>query len=165
MDGVRRPGTAVFRRPFDLPGLGRSAHAGEYTVRAEPGANPSGLRSGEGILLIDLKSAGTRPAEHDWFRVTLEALDAALVNDRLPASERAAAMLKKVLGDAMVRLAMRSDPGLEATFGQLNARILGHRPLRGGVRQEHGKRTGTRRSTTLRGAAGRRAQERAKPAA
>ena len=165
MDGVRSPSTAVFRRPFDLPGLGRSARAGEYTVRAEPGANPSGLRAGQGILLIDLNSAGTCPADHNWFRVSIEALDAALVIDKLPANERAAAMLENLLGDALVRLAMRSDPGLQAKFRQLNARILGHRPLQGGVRREHGKRLGQRRSSSPRAASGLRAQERAQPAA
>ena len=164
MNGARRPSTAMFTRPFDLPGLGRAAPPGEYTVRAEPGANPSGLRSGAGILLIDLKSAGTRPAGHDWFRVSLKALDAALINDKLPADERVAAMLQKVLGDGMVNLAIRSDPGLEAKFRQLNDRIIGHRPLRGGVRPEAGKRE-TRRSTAPGGASGQRARVRAEPAA
>ncbi|MEM7530352.1 MAG: hypothetical protein AAF416_22355 [Pseudomonadota bacterium] len=171
MDGSRRPSTAVFTRPFDLPGLGRSMPAGEYAVcyEARPSmpARPGGsVDAGyPGVLLIDLKSAGVRPADHDWFSVSLEALDTALFTDRLPASERAAAMLEKVLADAMVRLAVRRDPGLEARFRQLNARILGHIPFRASLRQEHGKRAGTHRSAKAGGISRRLRREQARPAA
>ncbi|MEM9761492.1 MAG: hypothetical protein AAF968_03105 [Pseudomonadota bacterium] len=116
-------------------------------------------------MLIDLRSAAIRPASTEWFRVSIEALDAALATDRLPTSERAAALLKRVQGDPIVRLAIRSDPGLEARFGQLSARILGHIPLRSSVHQELGKRAGTHRSAKLSRISRRRSREQVRPAA
>lgn len=100
--------TAVFKRPFVLPGLEEVLPAGEYRVEAEACA-PADLKGWKAQVHVHLHSTPGSPALARSLTVPLEDLDRAVARDKLTGRPLADIVLEEMLGDPMVRLFMASD--------------------------------------------------------
>ena len=105
------PTTAVFARPFVVPGLDEVLPAGEYRVEAEIPA-PSGLADPEAwkaSVLVHLHPTPGSPGLARTLTLPLQDLERALARDKLSGQPLADFFLEEMLADPMVRLFMQSD--------------------------------------------------------
>jgi hypothetical protein len=100
--------TAVFERPFVVPGLEEVLPAGEYRLEAEVGT-PSDLESWKALVLVHLHPTPGSPALARTLTLPLEELDRAVARDKLSGRPLADFVLEQMLADPMVRLFMASD--------------------------------------------------------
>ena len=112
--------TAVFQRPFVVPGLEEVLPAGEYLLEAEiaPGAvDPEGAR-----VLVHLHPTPGSPALARSLTLPLAELDRAVARDKLTGRPLADHLLEQLLEDPMVRLFMESDGISDEDMRRLHSR-------------------------------------------
>ena len=117
------PTTAVFARPFVVPGLDEVLPAGEYRVQAELRA-PSGLADPEAwkaSVLVHLHPTPGSPGLARTLTLPLQDLEHALARDKLSGQSLADFFLEEMLADPMVRLFMQSDGVSEAHVRRLHS--------------------------------------------
>jgi hypothetical protein len=111
MQGIKRSTTAIFSKPFLLPGLEEVLPAGEYHLEAELEA-PSGLADPErwkASVLVHLHPTLGSPGLVRTLTIPLADLEHALARDKLSGQPLADFFLEEMLADPLVRLVMESD--------------------------------------------------------
>ena len=124
MSVVRSKTTAVFARPFSVPGLDEVLPAGEYSLETELAATP-GLADPErwkASVLIHLHPDAAAPGLARTLTIPLADLEQALAEDKLTGRPLADFVLDELLADPMVRLVMASDGVSEAEVRRLHSR-------------------------------------------
>ena len=134
---VKSKSTAVFLRPFVIPGFDEVLPAGEYAFEAELEA-PTGFSNPESWMasvLIHLRPKAKSPALAQTLTVPLRELERALARDKLSGQPLADFFLEEMLVDPMVRLVMQSEGVSETYLRRLysgsreqrpTANVLGH---------------------------------------
>ena len=145
---VKSKSTAVFLRPFVIPGFDEVLPAGEYAFEAELDA-PTGLSSPESWIasvLIHLHPKANSPGLAQTLTIPLQELERALVKDKLSGQPLADFFLEEMLADPMVRFVMQSGGVSEAYLRRVysgsreqrpTANVLGHE-LKGHTREKRG---------------------------
>ena len=111
MTVVKKRVSAVFARPFRIPGLDETLPPGEYALDAEIAApaghpDPAGWKAS---VLIHLLPQPASPALARTLTVPLADLERALAENLRSAAPPARVGLDELLADPMVRLFMASD--------------------------------------------------------
>ena len=115
--------TAVFLRPFVIPGFSEVLPPGEYALEVELHA-PSGVRCPEAwkaSVLVHLHPTPGSPGLARTLTVPLENLEDAVARDKLSGQPLADFVLEEMLGDPMVRLFMQSDGVTEDDMRRLHS--------------------------------------------
>ena len=135
MEVLKCKSTAVFSRPFVVPGFHEVLPAGEYDFDAELEA-PTGFpcpESWKASVLIHLQPKARSPALAQTLTIPLEELERALATDKLSGQPLADLFLEEMLADPMVRLVMQSDGVSEADLRRSHSgsreRMLTSNPL------------------------------------
>jgi hypothetical protein len=111
MSAVKARTTAVFVRPFRVPGLNELLPTGEYVLETELEA-PSGFADSESwkaSVLIHLHPKAAAPGLARTLTVPLADLEQAQAEDHLSGAPLAEFRLDELLADPMVRMFMASD--------------------------------------------------------
>jgi hypothetical protein len=123
MSRVKARTTAVFVRPFRIPGLDEELPAGEYALETEL-EPPSGFpdpESWRASVLIHLHPKDASPGLARTLTVPLADLERAEAEDRLSGRPLAEFLLDELLADPMVRLFMASDGITEDEMRRLHS--------------------------------------------
>jgi hypothetical protein len=127
---VKSKSTAVFLRPFVVPGFDEVLPAGEYAFEAELEA-PTGFSNPESWIasvLIYLHPKAKSPGLAQTLTIPLQELERALAKDKLSGQPLADFFLEKMLADPMIRLVMQSDGVSEAYLRRLYSGSREERP-------------------------------------
>ena len=118
--------TAIFDRPFSLPGLAEMLPAGEYDLQAEILAPPDHRDpdrwKASTLVLVRLQARASHPGLARSITVPLSALEHALGRDKLTGGSLVDFFVEEMLADPMVQLVMRADRVTEAEVRTLYAR-------------------------------------------
>ena len=122
--------TAIFERPFSLPGFAEVLPAGEYDLETEISAPPDHRDPDrwKASVLVRLHPRNTHPGLVRSLTVPLSALEDALGRDKLTGASLVDFFIDEMLADPMVQLVMRADRVTEAEVRALYA--SGGRPGR-----------------------------------
>lgn len=122
--------TAIFERPFSLPGFAEVLPAGEYDLETEISAPPDHRDADrwKASVLVRLHPRTSHPGLVRSLTVPLSALEDALGRDKLTGASLVDFFIDEMLADPMVQLVMRADRVTEAEVRALYAR--GGRPGR-----------------------------------
>ena len=122
--------TAIFERPFRLPGFAEVLPAGEYDLETEISAPPDHRDADrwKASVLVRLHPRNTHPGLVRSLTVPLSALEDALGRDKLTGASLVDFFVDEMLADPMVQLVMRADRVTEAEVRALYA--SGGRPGR-----------------------------------
>jgi hypothetical protein len=103
--------TAVFARPFSLPGFDEMLPAGEYDLETEISAPLDDLdpECWKASVMVQLHARGSHPGLSRSLTVPLSVLDHALARDKLTGSDLVDFFVEEMLADPMVRLVMKAD--------------------------------------------------------
>ena len=128
---VNSMSTAVFLRPFVIPGFDGVLPAGEYDFEAELEA-PAGFSNQESwkaSVLIHLHPKAESPSLAQTLTISLAELEGALAKDKLSGQPLADFILEEMLADPMVRLFMKSDGVSEADMRRLHSGSCERMPI------------------------------------
>ncbi|MGY6411752.1 MAG: hypothetical protein ACXIUV_12120 [Alkalilacustris sp.] len=116
--------TAIFERPFSLPGFAEVLPAGEYDLEAEISAPPDHRDPDrwKASVLVRLHARKSHPGLVRSLTVPLSALEDALGRDKLTGASLVDFFVEEMLADPMVQLVMRADRVSEAEIRTLYAR-------------------------------------------
>ncbi|MGY6634853.1 MAG: hypothetical protein ACXIU8_14090 [Alkalilacustris sp.] len=118
--------TAIFDRPFSLPGFAEMLPAGEYDLRTEIVAPPDHRDpdrwKASTLVLVRLHARASHPGLARSLTVPLSALEHALGRDKLTGGSLVDFFVEEMLADPMVQLVMRADRVSEAEIRTLYAR-------------------------------------------
>jgi hypothetical protein len=116
--------TAIFERPFRLPGFAEVLPAGEYDLETEISAPPDHRDPDrwKASVLVQLHSRTSDPGLVRSLTVPLSALEHALDRDKLTGGALVNFFVEEMLADPLVRLVMRADRVSEAEVRTLYAR-------------------------------------------
>ncbi|GAA0307029.1 hypothetical protein [Rhodovulum strictum] len=116
--------TAIFERPFSLPGFAEVLPAGEYDLETEISAPPDHRDPDrwKASVLVRLHPRNTHPGLVRSLTVPLSALEDALGRDKLTGASVVDFFVDEMLADPMVQLVMRADRVSEAEVRALYAR-------------------------------------------
>lgn len=103
--------TAVFSRPFVVPGFDEILPAGEYDLETELASPPDHLhpQDWKASVLIKLHPRMSHPGLARTLTVSLADLEEARAKDKLTGRELTDLFLEEMLSDPMVRLVMEAD--------------------------------------------------------
>lgn len=124
MPPVKARTSAVFVRPFRIPGFDEELPPGEYALETELHP-PSGFpdpESWKASVLIHLHPKDASPALARTLTVPLADLERAEAEDRLTGRPLAEFLLDELLADPMVRLFMASDGVTEEEIRRVYSR-------------------------------------------
>lgn len=132
--------TAVFLRPFQLPGFNETLPAGEYQVESQLLDPVDSAEAGEwtSSVHVRLHSRATHPGLSRTLTVPLVELQNAVARDKLTGRALADFFLEEMLVDPMIRLVMQADGVSEAEMRDLHGERHVERPGKEG----NGKDTG-----------------------
>jgi hypothetical protein len=116
--------TAIFDRPFNIPGFAEVLPAGEYDLETEISAPPDHQdpERWKATVLVRLHSRQSHPGLARNLTVPLAALEAALARDKLTGRDLVDFFLEEMLADPMVRLMMQADRVSETEIRNIYAR-------------------------------------------
>lgn len=105
--------TAIFDRPFRLPGIAEMLPAGEYDLETEISAPPDHQDperwKAATLVLVRLHARASHPGLARSLTVPLSALEHALGRDKLTGGSLVDFFVEAMLADPMVRLVMRAE--------------------------------------------------------
>ena len=103
--------TAIFVRPFTVPGFSETLPAGEYDIETELSAPPNHLdpESWKASVVVHLHPRASHPRLERSLTVTLADLNSARAKDKFSGKELAVFLLEEMLADPMTRLVMEAD--------------------------------------------------------
>lgn len=115
--------TAVFSRPFTVPGFDETLPAGEYDIETELCSPPDHLdpEAWKASVLVHLHPRMSHPGLTRSLTVSLTDLDRARAKDKLSGKELSRFFLEEMLSDPMVRLVMQADGVSETQLRRLYA--------------------------------------------
>ncbi|WP_093039078.1 hypothetical protein [Roseovarius azorensis] len=121
MDNLTSKTTAVFSRPFTVPGFDETLPAGEYEIETELSSPPSHLnpQAWKASVLVHLNPRISHPGLARSLTLSLVDLDKARAKDKLSGRELSHFFLEEMLSDPMVRLVMQADGVSEAQLRHL----------------------------------------------
>ncbi|MEO3414947.1 hypothetical protein AAFO92_09850 [Roseovarius sp. CAU 1744] len=111
MKGPLCKSTAIFVRPFTVPGFSETLPAGEYDLETELSAPPNHLdpKNWEASVVVHLHPRASHPGLERNLTVTLANLNSARAKDKLSGKHLADFLLEEMLADPMTRLVMEAD--------------------------------------------------------
>jgi len=111
MQGPISKSTAIFERPFSIPGFDELLPAGEYDLETEIDAPPDHLdpEKWKASVLVRLHARGSHPGLARSLTLPLSALEGALARDKHSGRDLVDFFVEEMLADPMVRLIMRAD--------------------------------------------------------
>ncbi len=111
MEGLIRKTTAVFLRPFTVPGFDETLPAGEYDLETELSVPASHLdpEDWKASVLVRLHPRESHPGLVRSLTVSLTDLDRAHAKDKMSGKELTELFLEDMLADPMIRLVMQAD--------------------------------------------------------
>lgn len=115
--------TAIFGRPFSLPGFAEVLPAGEYDLETEISAPPDHRDPDRwtASVLVRLHARTSHPGLVRSLTVPLSALEDALGRDKLTGASLVDCFVEEMLADSMIQLVMRADRISEAEVRTLYA--------------------------------------------
>ncbi len=111
MQGPISKSTAIFERPFNIPGFDEVLPAGEYDLETEIDAPPDHLdpEKWKASVRVRLHARGSHPGLARSLTVPLTALEGALARDKQSGLEVVEFFVEEMLADPMIRLMMAAD--------------------------------------------------------
>lgn len=121
MDQITRKTTAVFARPFTVPGFGETLPAGEYEIETELVSPPGHVAADDwrASVRITLHPRASHPGLARTLTLSAADLDHARARDKLEGGALTDFFLEDMLADPMVRLVMAADGVSESHLRQL----------------------------------------------
>ena len=121
MEDLTSKTTAVFLRPFTVPGFDETLPAGEYDIETELCSPPDhrGPEAWKASVLVKLQPRKSHPGLTRTLTVSLADLESARARDKLSGKELSDFFLEEMLADPMVRLVMQADHVSEAQLRHL----------------------------------------------
>lgn len=113
--------TAVFLRPFQLPGFNETLPPGEYEIETqypEP-ADWIGPDKWTSSVLIRLHARASHPGLSRTLTVTLAELQNAVARDKFTGKALTEFFIEEMLADPMIRLVMQADGVAESELRDL----------------------------------------------
>ncbi|WP_323781077.1 hypothetical protein [Leisingera sp.] len=123
MNELVRKSTAVFARPFSVPGFDETLPSGEYDIETELCSPPDQLHpeAWKTSVAVKLHPRASHPGLARTLTVSLADLDEAMAKDKLTGKDLAELFLEEMLADPMVRLVMEADGVSEMQLRHLYA--------------------------------------------
>lgn len=117
--------TAVFTRPFELPGFNEILPAGEYDIEAQAPEPLDGIKPGTwpAVVLVHLHARPSYPGLSRTLTVPLAELEQAMARDKLTGKALTDFFLEEMLADPMIRLVMKADHVEEGELRNLYAGV------------------------------------------
>jgi hypothetical protein len=117
--------TAVFTRPFELPGFNEILPAGEYEIEAPAPEPLDGIKPGTWptVVLVHLHNRPSYPGLSRTLTVPLVELEQAMARDKLTGKALTDFFLEEMLADPMIRLVMKADHVEEGELRDLYAGV------------------------------------------
>jgi hypothetical protein len=111
MQGPISKSTAIFERPFSIPGFDELLPAGEYDLETEIDAPPDHLdpETWKASVRVRLHARGSHPGLARSLTVPLTALAGALARDKHSGLDVVEFFVEQMLADPMIRLMMTAD--------------------------------------------------------
>ena len=124
--------TAIFDRPFSIPGFDEMLPAGEYDLETDISAPPDHQdpERWKATVLVRLHSRRSHPGLARNLTVPLSVLESALARDKLTGRTLVDFFLEEMLADPMVQLVMRADRVSESEIRTIYARNQRAEPSR-----------------------------------
>ncbi|MCC5987034.1 MAG: hypothetical protein JJT95_05080 [Pararhodobacter sp.] len=116
--------TAIFDRPFSIPGFDESFPAGEYDLETEISAPPDhqNPERWKASVLVRLHSRESHPGLARSLTVPLAVLDHALARDKQTGRSLVDFFVEEMLADPMVQLVMHADRVTDAEIRSIYSR-------------------------------------------
>ena len=113
--------TAVFSRPFTVPGFDETLPAGDYDIETELCAPPDRIdpQAWKASVLVHLHPRASHPRLRRSLTVSLADIETAQAKDKLTGKDLLQLFLDEMLADPMVRLVMQADGVSETQIRQL----------------------------------------------
>ncbi|MCZ0963861.1 hypothetical protein [Paracoccus benzoatiresistens] len=117
--------TAVFTRPFELPGFNEVLPAGEYEIEAQAPEPLDRIEPGTwlSVVQVHLHARPSYPGLSRALTVPLAELERAMARDKLTGKALADFFLEEMLADPMIRLVMKADHVEEGELRDLYAGV------------------------------------------
>jgi hypothetical protein len=111
MQGPISKSTAIFERPFNIPGFDELLPAGEYCLETEIDAPPNHRdpEKWKASVRVRLHARGSHPGLARSLTVPLTSLDGALARDKHSGLDLVEFFVEEMLADPMIRLMMTAD--------------------------------------------------------
>jgi hypothetical protein len=124
MQGPTSKSTAIFERPFSVPGFDELLPAGEYDLETEIGAPPDHLdpEMWKAAVRVQLHARGSHPGLSRSLTVPLAALEGALARDKHSGLDVVEFFVEEMLADPMIQLMMTADGISDTEIRTLYAR-------------------------------------------
>lgn len=124
MTPLTKKTTAIFSRPFTLPGFDETLPAGDYEIETELCSPPDHLNpeAWKASVLVHLRPRVSHTGLVRTLTVSLADLDSVRAKDKLTGLELSQLFLEEMLADPMVRLVMQADGFSEIQIRQLYSR-------------------------------------------